>query len=249
VREIHRRSHFVEFVLEAPPDSQGSPPTASGGVGLAVHLMLAGGFALREGGSRAAKPAASLAFEVELASGGALQVHDPQAMAKVWIFPAHDRSQVTGLDARGVDVLDPRAFTFDAFCALARARRIQAKSLLLDKDTFDALGNAYADEALFAAQIHPKSWVSDLDDEALRRLWVAIPAVLSAGVAEVARRAPDLRDKVRDFLAVRGKKGQACPRCGDTIRTCGVNGYDAFFCPTCQADVRESSPVRWRPKP
>ena len=62
---------------------------------------------------------------------------------------------------------------------------------------------------------------------------------------EIRRRARALHEKLRDFLAVRGKKGQPCPRCNTPIRTCGVLGHDAFFCPTCQVDAKGRGFVNW----
>jgi formamidopyrimidine-DNA glycosylase len=49
--------------------------------------------------------------------------------------------------------------------------------------------------------------------------------------------------KVRDFLKVRMK--ETCPRCGSKIRTAGVKGMDAYFCPHCQPETRPGL-VDWR---
>ena len=116
----------------------------------------------------------------------------------------------------------------------------------MDKAALDAMGNAYADEALFEAKIHPKTFVRSLPDEALDRLHDAIVKVLGDACAEVAKRAPPIDEKVRDFLSVRNRHGQPCPRCGAKIRKAGVHGHDAFFCPTCQPDERGSAIVDFR---
>ncbi len=121
----------------------------------------------------------------------------------------------------------------------------------MDKSALDAFGNAYADEALFEARLHPKAAVRSLSDQELDRLHDAIVTVLREASAEIARRAPATDEKVRDFLKVRNKHGASCPRCGDTIRKAGVHGHDAFFCPTCQplasgGGLGTKSVVDWR---
>jgi formamidopyrimidine-DNA glycosylase len=63
---------------------------------------------------------------------------------------------------------------------------------------------------------------------------------------EIARREPPLDEKLRDFLKVRNRAGEPCPRCGETIRAAGVHGHDAFFCPICQPDVKGKGLVDWR---
>ncbi|HEY7411932.1 MAG TPA: zinc finger domain-containing protein, partial [Vicinamibacteria bacterium] len=121
-------------------------------------------------------------------------------------------------------------------------RRDQVRAFLLDKKALDSLGNAYADEILFAAGIHPKTWCRSLDHEQAVRLHDAVVAVMRAAVDEVARRAEPIEVKVRDFLQVRRK--DTCPRCGAKIRKAGVRGMDAYFCPRCQPETRPGL-VEW----
>jgi formamidopyrimidine-DNA glycosylase len=59
---------------------------------------------------------------------------------------------------------------------------------------------------------------------------------MKEAVAEVARRDEPIEVKVRDFLKVRRK--EICPRCGAKLRTAGVKGMDAWFCPHCQPATR-----------
>jgi formamidopyrimidine-DNA glycosylase len=67
--------------------------------------------------------------------------------------------------------------------------------------------------------------------------------VRGAAIAEVARRDEPTEVKVRDFLKVRLK--EVCPRCGAKLRTAGVRGMDAYFCPRCQPATRPGL-VDWR---
>lgn len=227
--KVQRRAAFVLFAL--------------GDVELAVAPMLAGRFSL---GAPTDKLPADLAVALGLSDGRELRYRDDVQMGKVWVIGPGDHAQVPGLSAVGIDVLDKRAFTRAAFRTLARTRRDQVKVFLLDKSALDSMGNAYADEVLWHARIHPKTMVRALTDEELDGLHDAIVEVLSSAKKEIARRKPALHEKVRDFLSVRGRHGQPCPRCGTTIRSAGVHGHDADFCPTCQPDRRKGSLVDWR---
>ncbi len=235
--DVYRRAHFAVFEL-GPLDGS---PTAAGPIDLVVAPMLAGRFALH--GDE--KVPGDLAVALTVDDGRELRYRDDVQMGKVYVVPRGDRSQVPGLAKIGVDVLDPAAFTLDRFRKLARSRRDQAKVFLMDKSALDALGNAYADESLFEARVHPKSFVKALSDDELAALHRAIPEVLARANAEIAARRPAIDVKLRDFLHVRGRHLQPCPRCATPIRTAGVHGHDAYFCPTCQPETRKSAIVSW----
>jgi formamidopyrimidine-DNA glycosylase len=237
VRGVRRRAHFVMFDL-----ARGE----GGDVELAVAPMLAGKFTLTKAGARATK---DTAFTLVLDGGRELRYRDDVQMGKVYLIERGAYGAVPGLATIGVDVLDPKAFTRKAFREIAKKRKDQVKVFLMDKSALDAMGNAYADEVLFEARLHPKTFVRSLSEEELDRLHDAIVKVLAGARDEVARREPPIDEKVRDFLRVRGRHGDPCPRCGATIRKAGVHGHDAFFCPECQPDARKSAIVDWRKKP
>ncbi|HEU5056167.1 MAG TPA: DNA-formamidopyrimidine glycosylase family protein [Kofleriaceae bacterium] len=226
--DVTRRAHFVLFPL--------------GDVEMVIAPMLAGRLAVQPA---AQKAPGDLAMAFALDDGRELRYRDDVQMGKVYLIPAGAWSQVPGLERIGVDVLDPAAFTLDRFKAIARARRDQVKVFLMDKSALDALGNAYADEVLFEAGIHPKTWVRSLGEEELARLHRAIPEVLGRAAREIAGRAPATDEKLRDFLAVRNRHKTPCPRCGTPIRKAGVHGHDAFFCPRCQPETRKGGIVTW----
>lgn len=232
IRSVERRAHFVLFELEAPRALE-----------IAVAPMLAGRFVVADA---AAKSPHDLAMAFVLASGKELRYRDDVQMGKVYVLEAGAWSSVPGLAHVGVDVLDPKAFTREAFRALARTRRDQAKVFLMDKSALDAMGNAYGDEVLFEARIHPKAMVRKLSDEDLDRLHDAIVTVLDGARRVIAERAPPTDVKIRDFLKVRGRQGEPCSRCGARLRRAGVHGHDAIFCPECQPDHRGTGIVDWR---
>ncbi len=197
---------------------------------LVVNPMLAGRFRLSGGGE---KEEGSLCLAFGLEGGGELRYLDDKQMGKVYLVRAGDRQSVPGFDRVGIEPLSPE-FTVDRLRGLLRGRRDQVRAFLRDKSAVAAIGNAYADEILWAARLHPKTGCQRLTDEDIARLHAAIRGVLSEAVAEKARRGEPMEVKVRDFLRVRNRKGQPCPACGTTIRLEGVRGQDTFYCPTCQ---------------
>jgi formamidopyrimidine-DNA glycosylase len=239
-----RRAHFVIFPLEGGPPGTpvGRGETQVGPITLVVAPMLAGRFALAAPGARVP---GDLAISLALGDDLELRYRDDVQMGKVYLVARGEEPSIPGFEPIGVDVLDRAAFTFERFRELARTRRDQAKVFLMDKTALDALGNAYADEVLFEAGVHPKTWVRSLGEEEQRRLHAAIPAVLRRAGEEIARRAPATDEKVRDFLAVRNRHKAPCPRCGTPIRKAGVRGHDAFFCPRCQPETRKGGIVSW----
>ena len=145
------------------------------------------------------------------------------------------------MEAGGIDVLSPE-FTRERFVSLLKRRRDQVRLFLMDKRALDSIGNAYADEILFEAGLHPKTFCRTLSHDDAVALHDAIVKVMQEAVDEVARRAEPIDVKVRDFLKVRLR--DVCPRCGSKVRKAGVRGMDAYFCPHCQPATR-SGLVDW----
>jgi formamidopyrimidine-DNA glycosylase len=170
--------------------------------------------------------------------GPELQYLDDKRMGKVYVARAADEAGIPIYGQLGADVLSP-AFTRDAFAALIARRRDQVRPFLMDKRALASIGNAYADEILFAAGIHPKTFCNKLPPEEIDALHTAIGRVLGDAIAEIRRRDEPIEVKVRDFLKVRGRDGKPCVVCGTTIRAVRVGDGDACFCPHCQRETRK----------
>lgn len=241
IESVARRGNFVMFGLGAAgPDRPA--------LDMAVSCMLAGRFRILDAAEATGKPKlpGDRAVSFFLEDGRILVYRDDVQMGKVYVLDRGAYASVPGLEKIGVDCLDKKKFTLKAFVALAKKRRDQAKVFLMDKSALDFFGNAYADEALFEARIHPKAFVRTLDDASLAALHAAIVKTLDDSRRIIHERKPPLDEKLRDFLSVRLHAGEPCPRCKTRIRKAGVHGHDAFFCPTCQPDGRGSSIVDWR---
>jgi formamidopyrimidine-DNA glycosylase len=224
LQDVLRHAHFLVFRFE--------------GLDLAVNPMLAGRFRLAEPGEKD-----EFALVFVLAFGDVeLRYLDDKKMGKAYLIASGDWRAAPGMQGGGVDILSPQ-FTRERFLSLLKHRRDQVRVFLLDKTALDSLGNAYADEVLYEAGIHPKTWCRSITREQAVRLHGAIVSVMSAAVKEVAERGEPIEVKVRDFLKVRLK--ETCPRCGSKLRKAGVRGMDAYFCPKCQPETREGL-VDWR---
>jgi formamidopyrimidine-DNA glycosylase len=222
--EAFRKSHFLVFRCE-------------GGLDLAVNPMLAGRFRLSEPGT---PDEGSLGFALGFGDVE-LRYLDDKKMGKAYLIASDDWKAIPGLQTGGIDILSPE-FSRERFVSLLKHRRDQVRVFLLDKKALDSLGNAYADEVLFEAGIHPKTFCRSLSHDDGVRLHDAIVKVMREAVAEVAGRAEPIDVKVRDFLKVRRK--EICPRCGAKLRTAGVKGMDSWFCPRCQP-ARRPGFVDW----
>jgi formamidopyrimidine-DNA glycosylase len=142
-----------------------------------------------------------------------------------------------------LDITSPD-FTEEKLLELLKGQRKQVRVFLMNQSILSAIGNAYADEILFAAGIHPKTFCNRLSGEEKQRLYQAIKDVIQWGIAEVENAQQPIDVKVRDHVKVRNRKDLPCPQCGTRIRRVGVLGYDSFFCPNCQPASR-SSFIEW----
>lgn len=204
-------------------------------VELVVNLMLAGRLQLLRAGEA---PPGWLILMLRFDDGTALALSDSERMAKVYCTRPGAYEGIPRFLTQGADILDP-GFTPELLDAIAsRHRRKQVRVFINDQTILSAIGNAYADEILFEAGIHPKTFVASLGEEGIRRLHAAICGVMSWGAQEVAQAGEPIQVKVRGHLRVRNRKGEPCPRCGTTIRREGVRGHDVFFCPRCQPPTR-----------
>ncbi len=203
---------------------------------LIVNLMLAGRLQHQRRGE---KPMGYLCLSIGFEDGSHLNLCDEQRMAKAYLIACGERSVVPGFERQGADIRSPE-FTREAFRAIAKGHtRKQVRVMINDHAILCSIGNAYADEILFEAGIHPKTLVAKLAPEELDRLHDAIGSVMAWGIAEVEKSGQPIEVKVREHMKVRNRHGEPCPRCGTTIRREGVHGYDVFFCPRCQPATRK----------
>jgi len=138
------------------------------------------------------------------------------------------------------DPLDP-FFDDAAFREALRRRGSAIKRVLLDQQVISGVGNIYADESLWAAQIHPETTASRLSTPAVMRLLAEVRSVLAKALAEGGTsfdaQYVNVNGQAGYFahsLNAYGRGGQPCPRCGGLIRREAFMNRSSHFCPRCQ---------------
>ncbi|MCG8569599.1 MAG: DNA-formamidopyrimidine glycosylase [Spirochaetes bacterium] len=197
---------------------------------LVIHFMLAGKLQFQQHGEKKVK---KICFSLLLDSGDQLHYADDKHMGKVYLAKEDLYSQIPGLTDQGVDITCPE-FIETTFLKLIEKKRQQVRVFLMDQKLLSAIGNAYADEILFHAKIHPKTLCSQLSLEEKKQLFLSIQVVIQEGIEEIEKANQGIEVKVRDHMKVRNRQNQDCPICGSTIRRASVLGFDTFFCPHCQ---------------
>ncbi len=217
--DVTRRGKFLLLRLE-------------GGITLVINPMLAG--RLRYG-APLARPRARDAFVLALADGRELRYHDAVDMGKVYL--TDDPNRAPAYADQGPEATAPE-LTLDAFRQRLRKHRGEIKGVLTNQSFIAGIGNAYADEILWHARLYPFRYCTDLAAEEVARLHATMRAVLTEAIEVLRGRVGAAIDvEVRDFLAVHGKPGQPCPRCGSAISEVTRHGSATHFCRTCQPGI------------
>jgi len=152
------------------------------------------------------------------------------------ILAADEAGELFG--QHGPEPLD-EDFTLRAFRTRMRARRGRLKSILTDQSFIAGVGNIYADEALWRAQLHPLRSVGTLRPQHERRLYAAMRAVLGEAVERRGSSvddytAPEGDGEMQEYLDVYQRTGLPCRRCGRPIRRLVLAQRGTHFCSWCQ---------------
>jgi len=177
-------------------------------------------------------------LDVRLDSNRILRFTDPRRFGSVqWITA--DVTQHRLLRNLGPEPLQG-AFDGNHLYLHARSRRAAVKSFIMDSRVVVGVGNIYASEALFAAGIHPSRAAGRISQARYGALADAIQCVLEAAIAQGGTTLRDFTASdgrpgyFRQALAVYGRAGEACLRCGAPIRARRIAQRNSFFCTHCQ---------------
>jgi len=218
--EVHRYGKFLLFSL------------ASGRV-LVVNPMLTGRFAYAEPSAR--KPARTC-FALKLENGWELRYADQRFMGRVYLAEnVEGLKTVPQFAEMGPDVLSPE-LTEEVFKERLRRHNGQIKSILVNHRFVAGIGNAYSDEILWQARIHPYRKRTQISDEEASRLYHSVRDVFEWAGPIVAEKMTESLDysEWRDHLQVHRRGGQPCPRCGSTISEITAGQRITSFCRSCQ---------------
>jgi formamidopyrimidine-DNA glycosylase len=210
---------------------------------LMIHLKMSGRLRVVPGAQPADK---HVHVTFTLDNGMELRFHDVRKFGRVYLVD--DMTEVTS--HLGPEPLSDD-FTLSLFRRLLERRTGRLKSLLLNQEFLAGLGNIYADEALFAAHLHPLRKADTLTPNEQESLYHAIRTVLRRAVAS---RGTTLTDggytdaegqsgAYQDQVVVYGQAGKPCPQCETPIERLIIGGRSSHYCPRCQLPMDSDRPM------
>jgi len=203
---------------------------------LVLHLMIAGRLQWRE-------PHASLTGKIGLAaldfSPGTLILTEAGSKKRASLHVVRGADSLAGFDRHALEVLDS---SFDDFKAILLKENHTLKRSLTDPRLFSGIGNAYSDEILHHAQLSPMKQTARLSDQEIQQLWESTRTVLSEWVSRLrAQTGSEFPSKVTAFrpeMAVHGRFGKPCPRCGAAVQRIVYAENECNYCARCQTEGR-----------
>jgi formamidopyrimidine-DNA glycosylase len=248
---VSRRGKYLWLPLGDPPPGKGPA-----GECLIVHLGMSGQLLLRPPGTpdekhlhvriRFTDDGPELRFVDQRTFGGLLL----DSLAPAADEPAEAVPEKIAHIAR--DPLDPH-FDERSFARRLGRRDSAVKRALLDQTLVSGVGNIYADEALWRARIHGERRCRALPASTRRNLLDQVRSVLREAVAAGGTSFDALYVNVNGqsgyfdrSLAVYGRAGEPCPRCGTAIQRMAFMNRSSFFCPRCQRPPRALKAVSAR---
>jgi formamidopyrimidine-DNA glycosylase len=201
---------------------------------LVLHLMVSGRLRWKTAGTPIPIPKKIGLLSLDFDSGSLL-LREASPKKRAWIRVVSGREALDALDPGG---LEPLEASHDAFVARLRSENHTMKRALTDPTLFSGIGNAYSDEILHAARLSPVALTSRLTDEEAARLFDATRTTLVDWTERLRRETgekfPEKVTAFREDMAVHGKFGRPCPRCGTSVQRIVYAANETNYCPTCQ---------------
>ncbi len=203
---------------------------------LALHLMIAGRW---HWGSAQPKKGGRNMLAIFQFSNGWLSLTEAGTQRRAALHVLADEAALRSLDAGGIEPLECDLQSFDT---ALRAENHTLKRALTDPHIFSGIGNAYSDEILHRAQLSPIAMTSRLTPEESVRLYEATRSTLIEWIERLrVDAAGDFPEKVTAFrpeMAVHGRYGEPCPRCGAQVQRIRHAANETNYCAVCQTGGR-----------
>jgi formamidopyrimidine-DNA glycosylase len=197
-----------------------------------LHLMIAGRLHWKPTGAKLPGKVGLAAFRFP---GGTLTLTEAGSKKRASLHLVRGSAAVRQHDPGGLDVL---AADLAAFTAALTRENHTLKRTLTDPRLFDGIGNAYSDEILHAAGLSPLALSQRLDPAAVARLLEAARTTLRDWTERLRREVgegfPEKVTAFRDGMAVHGRFGQPCPKCGAAVQRIVYAENETNYCPGCQ---------------
>jgi formamidopyrimidine-DNA glycosylase len=199
---------------------------------LVLHLMIAGRLHWRPAGAKLAGRQNLAAFDFP---EGSLVLSEAGSKRRASLHIVEGEEGLRFIDPGGIDVLSS---DLDAFRAALTAENRTLKRALTDPRVLSGIGNAYSDEILHAAQLSPIAQTDKLRPEEWERLFKATRETLAWWTDRLQREAqskfPEKVTAFRKGMAVHGRYGEPCPRCGDKVLRIRYADNETNYCARCQ---------------
>jgi formamidopyrimidine-DNA glycosylase len=219
VREVRRVGKRVAIGFE-------------GGFWLVLHLMIAGRLHWRDAAPKLSARGPLAVFEFD---NGALTLTEAGTQHRAALHVVEGEAGLLSLDAGGIDALESSEALF---ADVLRSANHTLKRALTDPRLFSGIGNSYSDEILHRAMLSPVALTQKLPPESVERLIRATRETLLEWTERLRTEShnsfPEKVTAFREGMAVHGRYGKPCPRCGTPIQRIRYAANETNYCPQCQ---------------
>lgn len=203
---------------------------------LILHLMIAGRLYWKRKGEKIPKKHGLAAFDF---SNGTLMVIEAGTRKRASLHLVEGRQALSRFDPGGLELFD---IDVDEFRERLLSENHTLKRALTDPRLFSGIGNAYSDEILHAAGLSPVTMTGRLTADQIDVLFHAARNTLQEWTRRLRQETGDgFPEKVtafREEMAVHGRCGKPCPKCGSTVQRIRYAANETNYCPTCQTGGR-----------
>jgi formamidopyrimidine-DNA glycosylase len=203
-----------------------------GDLWLALHLMIAGRLHWHAFAAKLAGRRSLAAFDFP---DGSLLLTEAGTKHRASLHVLQGEESLPSIDPGGIDIFSS---DLDSFRAVLTVENHTLKRALTDPRLISGIGNAYSDEILHAAQLAPIALTQKLKPEEWERLFAAtrhtIQYWLDKLQAEAKAEFPEKVTAFRKGMAVHGRYGEPCPRCGDKVLRIRYADKETNYCARCQ---------------
>jgi formamidopyrimidine-DNA glycosylase len=199
---------------------------------LVLHLMIAGRLHWKPARTKLAGRRSLAAFDFP---NGSLVLTEAGTKHRASLHLVSGGEGLRSVDPGGIEVLDS---DFESFRTTLVAENRTLKRALTDPRLLSGIGNAYSDEILHVAQLSPIALTHKLKLEEWERLFTATRSTLQFWVGRLRAEAqsgfPEKVTAFREGMAVHGRYGKPCPRCGDKVLRIRYADNETNYCARCQ---------------
>jgi formamidopyrimidine-DNA glycosylase len=208
----------------------------AGDLWLVMHLKIAGRLHWNTTSPKLGGRNLLAAFEFD---NGWLSLTEAGTQHRASLHVAKGEGGLGALSAGGIEPLDASLI---AFSVALRSANHTLKRSLTDPHILSGIGNAYSDEILHRAQLSPIAMTQKLTDQEIERLYDATRVTLHEWTdrlrAEAVGAFPERVTAFRPGMAVHGRYGQPCPRCGAKVQRIRYASNETNYCAPCQTSGR-----------